>query len=65
VLDGATQDLDDRALAGAVLADERMHLSRTDFQLDVAQRAHRAIGFPNTGRADPKVLVVHRRPPSH
>ena len=36
---GAGHDLDQRRLAGAVLADDRVHLARLQIERDVAERA--------------------------
>ena len=38
----AAQDLQDRRLAGAVLAEQRMHLARQDVEIDIVERANAA-----------------------
>ena len=44
----AAQDLHQRRLAGAVLADQRVDLALPDREIDVAQRLHGAEGFADT-----------------
>src|SRR5262245_54354519 len=48
--DGACENIDDRALAGAVFADERMNLAGRNVEVDVTQCVHAAI---------PLVHVLH------
>jgi hypothetical protein len=39
---GARRDLDERAFAGAVLAEQGVHLAGREVEIDPAQRAHAA-----------------------
>ena len=43
--DDAAGDLDQRALARAVFAEERMHLAGAEFEVDAAERADAGVGF--------------------
>src|SRR5262245_4110611 len=47
--------LDERGLAGAVVADERHHLARPDLEVDVRQRLHRAEGLRDTAEFEQEV----------
>ena len=42
---GAGDDLDERALAGAVFAEERVDLAGVELEIDAAERARAAEGF--------------------
>ena len=53
--DQAGQDLQQRGLAGAVLADQRVRLARGDVEADAAQRVDGAKGF-----VDAVELQTHR-----
>ena len=46
------QDLEDRRLAGAVSAEQRMDLAGKDFEADVVKRPHTPKGLGNAGHAD-------------
>ena len=63
-LDGPGQDLDERALAGAVRAHERMDLAGTDGQGRRLERDDRAVGLGDTGGLEQKVRAdgCHRHP---
>jgi hypothetical protein len=45
---GTGDDLDQGRLAGAVLAEQAMNLSRPHFQVDAAKRAHAGKAFRDT-----------------
>ena len=51
VADGAGEDLDEGALAGAVLAEQRVHLAGARAELGVAQRDDAAVALRQTGDA--------------
>jgi hypothetical protein len=51
--------LDERRLAGAVVADERHHLSRPHLEVDVVQRLHRAERLRDVLQLE-KWCVAHR-----
>ena len=61
-LQDAREDLDHRALAGAVLADERVHLAEVGGERRVVQRMHAAERLRDAGRLDrsrrPAIPVV-------
>ena len=50
-LDGAREDLDQRALAGAVLAGEAVHLAGAQLEVDVLERLDRAVALGRAGAA--------------
>ena len=56
---GPRHDLDQRALAGAVLAHERVHLARAHVEIDAAERAD---GAERLGDAADLEERVHRHP---
>ena len=56
--DRAGQDLDQRRLAGAVGAHQRMHLARQHRQRRVAQRRHGAVVLRDAGGVEERVLSV-------
>jgi hypothetical protein len=57
----ARDDPHQRALAGAVLADQRMHLARAQIERDTAQRAHAAERFAHLPQAEQRRLGHRRR----
>ena len=54
-LDGGGEDLDQRALAGAVGAHQRVDLARTNRERRVAQRDHSPVGLGDPGRFEQQV----------
>ena len=50
----AGHDLDQRRFAGAVLAQQRMHLAGFDAEIDVVERPHAGIGFRHADEFDPR-----------
>ncbi len=50
--EGAREDLEQRRLAGAVLADERVRLARRDVEADAAERAHGAERLAEVAEGD-------------
>ena len=57
---GAGDDLDERALAGAVLADQRVDLARADLEVRASQGMHAGEALLDTGQAEER--RVHRPP---
>ena len=62
--DDAAEHLDERRLAGAVLADQRAHLAGAEAEVAVAQRADGAVGLRGVAQLDDRrsrrrLLVVH------
>ena len=45
-------DLDERRLPGAVLADERVHFARKQFERDGLQRVHARVGLADVDRLE-------------
>ena len=56
---GAGDALDERRLAGAVVADERHHLAGADLEVDVVERLHRAERLGDVLQLE-KWCVAHR-----
>ena len=50
--EAAAEDVHQRRLAGAVLADDRMHLAGAQLQRDAAQRVHRSERLPDVARLE-------------
>ena len=46
--EGAGDDVDERALAGAIFAEEDVHFAGAQVEIDVAQRLHAGKAFANT-----------------
>ena len=61
-LDQAIQDVHQRALAGAILADERVDLALTDFQIDLVIRQHAGELFRDPAHLDGQWLLGHSAP---
>src|SRR5262249_24260468 len=55
------QDLHQRALAGTVLAHQRVHFSRQDFQIHAAERSHRAERLADMLHAQERTQCSHGR----
>ena len=56
--DRAGEDLDQRRLAGAVGAHQRMHLARQHRERRVAQRRHGAVGLGDAGGVEERFVVI-------
>jgi hypothetical protein len=48
----AGQDLEQRRLAGAILAQERMNLRRPDFEMDILKREHAGKALADAGHLE-------------
>ena len=57
---GAGHDLDQRGLAGAVFADERMHLARPQIERHPIERAQSGEGLADVSSVEKKVGHVFR-----
>ena len=60
-LDHAGEDLDQRRLAGAVVADQADDLAAVDMKIDAAERIDAAVGFRDVAKLDQ--ALGHGRPP--
>jgi hypothetical protein len=55
--------LDQRRLAGAVVADERHHLAGPDLEIDLVERLHRAEALRHAAKLEDRCRVRHRVDP--
>jgi hypothetical protein len=61
---GAGEDLDEGALAGAILAEQRMHFARGRAELGVAQRHDATVALRNARRVQQVHAPCLGRPPT-
>ena len=62
--DDAAEELDQRRLAGAVLAHQRPHLAGAQRDVAVAQRAHGAVGLRCAAQLDERRARLSHQPPT-
>jgi hypothetical protein len=60
----AGDDLDQRRFAGAVLAQERMHLAGPDIEAHAAERLDPRKGFPDAFQLEDRLHTRHLLPPA-